>query len=173
METRCPSGPAEANGMTGSLNILVVEDNEVNQLMTRGALEYLGHRVTIAPDGIVAVELANDESFDVVLMDLMMPGITGYEASRKILGSARERGQPLPKIWAHTAEISDEDIAKCREAGINRWLSKPIDPDEFAGLCQEGPILQNELFSRVKSKEALKKVAQLYGESYPQRPGGS
>lgn len=155
--------------MTGSLNILVVEDNEVNQLMTRGALEYLGHRVTIAADGIVAVELANDENFDVVLMDLMMPGITGYEASRKILGSAREKGGPLPKIWAHTAEISDEDIAKCREAGINRWLSKPIDPDEFAGLCDEGPILQNELFSRVKSKDALRKVARLYGESYPQR----
>ena len=155
--------------MTGSLNILVVEDNEVNQLMTRGALEYLGHRVTIAPDGVVAVELAHDEHFDVVLMDLMMPGITGYEASRTILSRARERGGPLPKIWAHTAEISDEDIARCRESGINRWLSKPIDPDEFAGLCDEGPLLQNELFSRVKNVDALRKVAQLYGEGYPQR----
>ena len=149
--------------MTGSLNILVVEDNEVNQLMTRGALEYLGHRVTIAPDGIVAVELADDENFDVVLMELMMPGITGYEASRKILGSARERGGPLPKIWAHTAEISDEDIAKCREAGINRWLSKPIDPDEFAGLKDEaeglgfrqvasGPLVRSSYHADLQAK---------------------
>jgi two-component system sensor histidine kinase/response regulator len=152
-----------------ALDILVVEDNEVNQLMTRAALEHLDHQVTIAPDGASAIDLADERRFDLILMDLMMPGLDGYQASRSILQRARERGDSLPKIWALSAELSEEDKARCSEAGLQRWLTKPINPDEFTALVSQGPIRQAELLSRVKSKTALGKIVDLYTQSYPQR----
>lgn len=155
--------------MAACLNILVVEDNEVNQLMTRGALEHLGHRVTIVSDGETAVEVADEKTFDLILMDLIMPGMNGYQAARAILQRARERGEELPKIWALSTELSEEDKARCREAGLRRWLNKPLDPDKFTALCNEGTIRQTELFSRVKSQETLAKVVELFQQSYNHR----
>ena len=108
------------------LSVLVAEDNPVNQKLTLTLLTRWGHRVTLACNGAEAVDRVMGESFDVVLMDVHMPGIDGLEATRRI----RAMGGPMAvlPIIAMTADVLDGDDDKCRAAGMNGYVSKPVDP---------------------------------------------
>lgn len=151
-----------------SLHILVAEDNEINQLMAQGTLEQLGHQVTIAEDGRVAVELAKSGNFDLVLMDLVMPNMDGFQAAQAILSGA----PPHPPVIAVTATLTSQDEARCRESGMTRWLLKPIDPDEFERLIQpqtpRSPASE-ALRSRVRGRQNAGKFLELFRQGYPQR----
>jgi CheY-like chemotaxis protein len=110
------------------LRVLVAEDQSVNRFYVRRLLEKLGHQVTLVVDGQEALEITAREAFDVVLMDVQMPRLSGLEASETI--RARERdagsGQRLP-IWALTADALLGDAEKCLAAGMDGYLTKPID----------------------------------------------
>ncbi len=118
------------------LQILLVEDNPINLLMAQGTLAYLGHQVTTAGNGQEAVDAFAKGAFDLILMDLTMPVMDGYQASAAILSQAREAGQKEPVIVALSANLEDEEKQRCREHGVTRWLNKPISPDEFAELAR-------------------------------------
>lgn len=109
---------------TGGLDVLVVEDNKVNQDVAAGFLRHLGHRVTIAQDGLEAVERAGAEAFDLILMDMQMPNMDGIEATRRIRAlDGTHRHVP---IIAMTANASEDDRRRCQEAGMDGFQSKPI-----------------------------------------------
>lgn len=107
--------------VTAPMRVLVVEDNGVNRMVARKMLEGDGHSVTEAHDGAQGVERARTDTFDLILMDISMPGMDGITAARLI----REAGATVP-IVATTAHAMPDEIAAFRAAGMNDILIKPI-----------------------------------------------
>ena len=118
-----------AHPTTLSLNVLLAEDNDINAQIAQYILEYEGHTVTHAVNGTSAVELAQQQPFDVILMDVNMPEMDGLTASRMI---KHELKLDVP-IIALTANAYDSDRDASMQAGMSHHLSKPIDKDEFSG----------------------------------------
>ncbi|WP_167852230.1 response regulator [Hymenobacter elongatus] len=108
-----------------SLRVLVVDDNELNQLVVCRALEEWNVAATLADNGRQAVALATTQAFDVVLMDVQMPEMDGYEATRQLRGHSHLQRLPIIGL---TASTSPEDQARARVAGMNATLAKPFDP---------------------------------------------
>jgi signal transduction histidine kinase/CheY-like chemotaxis protein len=126
----------EAPNEVGPLNILVAEDNLVNQRLARRLLEKRGHSVVVAGDGLQAVERAKEQRFDVILMDVQMPGMDGCEAAQAIRKWEGNFRKPVP-IIALTANASPDDKRKCLEAGMNEYLTKPIRPAELYAAIEK------------------------------------
>ncbi|MBF0147426.1 MAG: response regulator [Magnetococcales bacterium] len=126
-------------GVSGKINlkgarILLVEDNEINQQVAEELLTDEGLQVEIASNGVEAVAAVQETSFDAVLMDIQMPVMDGYTATRKI--RTLPGGKDLP-IIAMTANAMTGDRDKCLLAGMNEHLSKPIHPPTlFETLCR-------------------------------------
>ncbi|HZW26637.1 MAG TPA: PAS domain S-box protein [Gallionella sp.] len=117
--------------MTVRLNVLLAEDNAVNRRVALALLDRWGHRVTVAHNGREAVELSEAQSFDAILMDMLMPEMDGVEATRQI----RERGDGVP-IVAMTANATEEDRRRCLEAGMDDFVSKPMVADDLRAVLQ-------------------------------------
>jgi CheY-like chemotaxis protein len=105
--------------------ILVAEDNPVNQIVAARLLERRGHRVTVVANGREAVAAVERERFDLVLMDVQMPEMDGFEATAKIRQAETGTGRHL-LIFAMTARAMKGDEERCRMAGMDGYLSKPI-----------------------------------------------
>ena len=122
---------AEANGsgdgFLSGLNILLVEDNPTNRVIATKMLENLGATVATANDGELGVEAAAQGGYDLILMDIQMPGIDGVEATRRIRRFAGEAGQ-LP-IIALTANVLAHQRQDYLNAGMNAVVAKPISPN--------------------------------------------
>ena len=112
------------------LRILVAEDNLVNQKLTLKILSKLGFEADLAENGKVAVELASEQQYDVILMDIQMPEIDGLEATRII----RQGLQIQPTIIAMTANAMKEDKDECLKAGMDDFLSKPVKLEELVNM---------------------------------------
>jgi PAS domain S-box-containing protein len=110
---------------TARLRILVVDDVEMNRDVAAGFLRFGGHVVVSVDTGAAAIDAVASDDFDVVLMDVRMPGIDGLEATRRIRALPAPRGT-VPVV-AMTAQAFAEQIAKCRDAGMDAHVSKPID----------------------------------------------
>ncbi len=124
------AAPGEAAPPRPALRILVAEDNDVNQILISALLARMGHVVHLVANGALAVEAVRRGDYDLVLMDLQMPGMDGMEATQAI----RALGAPhasLP-IIAMTANAFDEDRQACLAAGMDDYVAKPIDVDELA-----------------------------------------
>jgi CheY-like chemotaxis protein len=123
-----PSTGALAMAAGGTrVRVLLVEDNVVNQRVAAGLLTRRGHDVTIAQHGEEALALLATDRFDVVLMDLQMPVMSGIEATRAIRARESGSGEHI-RIVAMTAHAMDGDRQRCLEAGMDGYLSKPINP---------------------------------------------
>ena len=112
-----------------SLNILLAEDNEVNQELAIDLLQSWGHRVTVADNGHIALDLFRERRFDLVFMDVQMPVMSGFEAVAAIRKYERQTGTHTP-IIALTAYAMKGDREKCLAAGMDGYLSKPLRPQE-------------------------------------------
>jgi CheY-like chemotaxis protein/HPt (histidine-containing phosphotransfer) domain-containing protein len=110
-----------------------VEDHAINQMLARTLLERWGHKVTVADNGQIAVDLLAQRSFDVVLMDMMMPVMDGLEATIRIRQS--ETGTRVP-IIAMTANAMESDRQRCLDVGMDDYLSKPIKALELQQKLQ-------------------------------------
>jgi len=108
------------------LNILLVEDNLINQKVATGIIKQLGHNITIAANGKIGVGLYKDNKFDVVLMDIQMPIMDGFTATKEIRKWEQEQSMRPGIIIALTANALKEDKEKCYEIGMNNFLSKPF-----------------------------------------------
>lgn len=104
--------------------VLVVDDNRTNQQVAKGMLERLGCRVDLADNGEVALELLSDKLYDIILMDIQMPGMDGYEATVEIRKLDNKKSS-IP-IIAMTAIDHEKDIKRCLDEGMNDFLSKPF-----------------------------------------------
>jgi two-component system sensor histidine kinase/response regulator len=119
---------------TRPLRILLAEDNIVNQRVAVRLLEKKGHTTTVAVNGLSALRKLEEEAFDVVLMDMQMPEMDGFEATRRIRKRDAERGVRTP-IIAMTAHVMKGDRERCLEAGMDDYVSKPVHaPELFAAL---------------------------------------
>ncbi len=146
------------------LNILLAEDEIVNQKIASKILEMHGHSVTIAGDGITAVEKYMSGAFDMILMDVQMPEMDGTEATVKIRQHEKETGKHIP-IVAMTALAMKGDRDKCFECGMDEYISKPIEMEElfktinkiFANLNTDKSLinLNHEKYSRDAFDEKL------------------
>ncbi len=114
------------------LNILVAEDNEVNQVVMRRMLQKLGYSMDLAEDGDEALEKVISGNYDLVFMDVQMPGKDGMEATREIRRTMKSLDKPL--VVALTANALTEDRDRCLKAGMNDYLSKPVNAKEIESL---------------------------------------
>ena len=110
--------------------ILFVEDNEMNRDMLTRRLERKGHQVVIAVDGQQAIDFAAAETPDLILMDMSLPVIDGWEATRQLKADPATAGIPIIALTAH-AMTSDRD--KALEAGCNDYDTKPVDLQRLLG----------------------------------------
>jgi PAS domain S-box-containing protein len=130
----------ESNGKpveVSSLRILLVEDSLVNQTVALRLLERRGHSVTVAPDGQQALDILAHERFDVILMDVQMPMMDGYEATAAIRRREAESGVHTP-IIAMTAHAMHGDREKCLQAGMDGYVSKPVRPKDLFDAVEQG-----------------------------------
>jgi signal transduction histidine kinase/DNA-binding response OmpR family regulator len=125
--TDAPTPPARV------LRVLLAEDNEVNQRVACAMLRKRGHQVEVAGNGAQAVEAIAREVFDVVLMDVQMPEMNGFEATASIRASERGSGRRMP-IIAMTAHAMTGDRERCLDADMDGYLTKPIT---YASLVSE------------------------------------
>ena len=129
------------------LSILVAEDNEINALLARALLTRLGHRPTIAVNGEAAVEFwlaarASGCRYDLVLMDLQMPGIDGLEAARRIRAAEAQASDSPTRMIALTANAQTEDRQTIFNAGLDGLLLKPLDRERLREILDTacGPV---------------------------------
>lgn len=116
--------------------VLVVEDTPANQKVVRAILTKRGHDVTVAHNGRDAIEQHLRDDFDVILMDVQMPTMDGYQASRAIRDLDDERKAGVP-IIAMTAHALPGDRVRCLQAGMDGYLSKPVDAHEMVFLVEQ------------------------------------
>ncbi|MBU1365933.1 MAG: response regulator [Gammaproteobacteria bacterium] len=147
---------------SSSLNILLVEDNPVNQELATRLLERQAHRVTVANNGVEAVDLFDSSHFDVILMDMQMPVMGGIEATEAIRAREMRRSWVVSHemkpvyIIAMTANVMASDRDLCLEAGMNDYVAKPLRPAElFAALerCRgDGGLDEPILFAALSAR---------------------
>lgn len=135
--------PRHANTQIRPLKILLAEDNLANQKLAVGVLSKQGHQVTIANNGREAVQAWADDNFDVILMDVQMPDMDGFEATNAIRRLEGYSGGHIP-IVAMTAHAMSGDRDRCLESGMDEYLSKPIRArqiaDKLASLFRDASI---------------------------------
>ena len=119
-----------------SLRVLVVDDNAVNQKLAAAILLRAGHIATVVPNGREAVSAMERERFDVVLMDVQMPVMGGFEATRLIREMEAGSGRRTP-IIAVTASAMKGDREACVEAGMDAFVSKPIQSARFVETLEQ------------------------------------
>ena len=135
---------------SGPLRILLVEDNEINQVVAQSMLQEAGHTVVLSGNGRIALETLENESFDIILMDVHMPEMDGFEATAAIREQELVSGAHIP-IVALTANVMLEDQQRCLEAGMDAYVPKPFDPQVLSstihklthkrvGLTQNAPL---------------------------------
>ena len=125
--------PCEPVSEKEAMHILLVEDNPINQNLARRRLEKLGHRVELAENGRVAFEAVQKNTFDAILMDVQMPDVDGFEATRLI--REYEVTEDIPPIYivAMTAHAMEGDKARCFEAGMDDYMAKPFRAEHLRG----------------------------------------
>jgi two-component system sensor histidine kinase/response regulator len=121
-----PTGPRAVTIPIAARHVLLAEDNLVNERLAVALLTRRGHRVTVARNGLEALDLFDHQVFDTILLDIQMPEMGGLEVSRAIRDRERARGG---HVWivAMTAHAMQRDRDRCIEAGMDEYLSKPID----------------------------------------------
>ena len=125
----------EKRSMLPPMNILIAEDNSINQKLIVRILKILGEEVDIANNGLEALNAALKKKYDIILMDIQMPEMDGYEATHRIRSDVSKAHQPV--IIAMTANALQGDREKCLEAGMNDYKSNPILIDEVTRIIKK------------------------------------
>ena len=174
-----------------ALHLLVAEDNLVNQRLAASILENRGHSLTVVATGVEALRALVAEHFDLVLMDVEMPAMDGYQTTAAIREQERGTGEHLP-IVAMTAHALTGDRERCLKAGMDSYVAKPLRPHELitevesffgpetrlmpetatAALIREGeaaPVLDSTaLLARVSGhRDVLRELIELFEADYP------
>lgn len=151
--------PIKEKNKFKSCIILLVEDNSINQLVVVGILENLGINVDIANNGKEAVDKAKIKNYDLILMDIQMPIMDGFEATKKI----RNFNKDIP-IIALSAAVLIEDKEKTKQAGMNAHLEKPIDQQKLSNIISQyldigniSPKLENLKKESLKNESLVSK----------------
>ena len=117
------NGLVEVNREIKNIKVLVVEDIALNQLLMKTLLDDFGFEREIAANGKIAIEKLQKKAYDIILMDLQMPEMNGFEATKYI----RDTMNLSIPIIALTADVTTVDLAKCKTVGMNDYIAKPVD----------------------------------------------
>ncbi len=134
--TPLPAPPNLLSEPRRALKVLIAEDNYANQTFALHILQKAGHEVVLAENGVKALAALEREVFDLVLMDLQMPVMGGFEATAVIRQREKQSGTRVP-IIAFTAHAMKEDQQRCLEAGMDAYLSKPIRAKDLLDAIEE------------------------------------
>jgi len=159
--------PLRSGIAASRLHVLIVEDNIVSQEFAAEAMKRLGHEVTIAGDGARALSLLDANRFDLVFMDVQLPGIDGLEVTRRFRAREREQGTHTP-IYAITAHTAREERENCLAAGMAGVLTKPIDRTELARIVRSVPTQRDPIVGAVDGN--LKLLARVSAAFSAQTP---
>ncbi len=147
----CTLEPVNNNEVIlNNLSILLVEDNEMNRLVATHSLHYFGVTVEEAENGVMAIEMLKRKAYDIILMDLQMPVMGGFEATQLI----RKELKLTTPVIALTANAFKNEIEKCLENGMNDYVTKPFDEKQLLQVLQKYAGK-----SVVKSKESIQFVS--------------
>ncbi|MBN2246401.1 MAG: response regulator, partial [Candidatus Aminicenantes bacterium] len=119
-----------------TINVLLAEDNPINQKLAVRILEKNGYKVKVASDGEKTVSAWEEESFDLILMDVQMPRMDGLEATRIIRSREKQRGSHIPVV-AMTAHAMKGDRERCLEAGMDDYIAKPLNPKDLISIINK------------------------------------
>lgn len=117
------------------LRVLVADDTVFNQQIIKRLLNKWGVEVKVVNNGKEAVTAFIDEEFDLIIMDVKMPEMDGFEATRKIREAEKKSGKHTP-IIAMTASSAEEDKERCLASGMDGYVPKPLDSDQLYELIQ-------------------------------------
>jgi len=157
--------PAKNNGVqpaANSLQVLLVDDNDVNLAVAKAMLESLGHSPTIATNGRDALAAFEKQTFDIVLMDCLMPEMSGFEATHEIRRLEDRYGRALTPVIALTANALQGDRERCLAAGMDEYLSKPFTKEQLQAVLQVSARINSPVTEDVphhSSDEASSAVA--------------
>jgi CheY-like chemotaxis protein len=175
-ETRPKAAPALLPRAVRSLRVLLAEDNPVNQKLAVRLLEKQGHVIAVAANGKEAVEMVEHQPFDVVLMDVQMPEMDGFEATAAIRRREQDTGRHIP-IVAMTAYAMKGDRERCLAAGMDGYISKPVQPRELweaiekfvaAGGAADAVLDRDEIEQRVGGDmKLLRELIDVFFADYP------
>ncbi|WP_293906311.1 ATP-binding protein [Phenylobacterium sp.] len=151
-EDRRMAAPVEGEP---ALRILAAEDNPTNQMILKALLEPLGVDLTVAPDGQAAVEAAAAGGYDLILMDIQMPKLSGVEATRRIRAGEAAGEGPRTPIVAVTANVAAHELQAYRDAGMDGVVAKPIAADVLYAAIEAALVLQTrDSFAEAASRSA-------------------
>ena len=118
-------------------NVLIVEDFEPNIVVLTGMLDTWGYSYDVARNGMEALRQAERGIYDVILMDVQMPGMDGFECTRRIRNYEAKTGKARTPIIAVTAHVFDKDRAQCLAAGMDDFIPKPLNPVSVEKLLSQ------------------------------------
>lgn len=128
---------ASENVRVSARQVLLVEDNQLNQMVAEGMLRLLGYECRSVNDGLQAVAELRTTFYPIVLMDVQMPELDGYEASRRVRAELPDERQPY--IIALTANAMAGDAERCRAAGMDDYLAKPLTKTALSAALGRAP----------------------------------
>ena len=141
-EAELETGIEELDMEIKNIKVLVVEDIALNQLLMRTVLDDFGFICDIAANGKIAIENMEAKSYDIILMDLQMPVMNGFEATEYI----RDKMNSSIPIIALTADVTTVDLAKCKAVGMNDYIAKPVDErvlySKIVGLVKKPALVK-------------------------------
>lgn len=126
-----------------SFKILLAEDNLVNQKVAMRVLNHLGYQADVANNGHAVIAAIAQKSYDLILMDVQMPGMDGIQATKQIRQQENETHTPPLIIIAMTANATDSDQDRCFQSGMTDYISKPIQIDKLKNLLQHYKLLKS------------------------------
>ena len=146
----------QLNSEIKNIKVLVVEDIALNQLLMKTLLDDFKFERDIAENGKIAIELFQKNSYDIILMDLQMPIMNGFEATDYIRNTLKSN---IP-IIALTADVTTIDLAKCKTVGMNDYISKPVDEkilySKIVGLVKKSNLEKTEEFIAIENRQRKK-----------------
>ncbi len=129
---------SETSSVPVDAKILLVEDNPINQMVAQKMLEKVGLKPKLANNGVEAVQMLNEQTFDLVLMDCQMPEMDGFDATREIRKLAiKATDQNLIPVVAMTANVMSGDRERCLEVGMDDYIGKPVQRDKLESVLRK------------------------------------
>jgi two-component system sensor histidine kinase/response regulator len=165
------------------LRVLLAEDNEVNQFHIRSLIQNAGHAVTVVSNGLLALERRKLGDIDLILMDVEMPEMNGFDATASILEWEQSNHATHVPIVAMTAHALSGDRERCLEAGMDDYLSKPLHADDLRAKLESivhseesasGPAEDSPMFNREEAlrnvegdRELLRQLCSIFRDDFP------
>jgi PAS domain S-box-containing protein len=127
----------EDSPVRGKRNVLIVDDYEANIVILGSLLENLGYDYDVANNGMEGVRRAIENDYDIILMDVQMPGMDGFEATRRIRRLEADQATPPIPIIGVTAHVRSADRQQCLDAGMTDFIPKPFNPDQVEAFLRK------------------------------------